>query len=87
MMVEVKVLNHNGQGSKIFSIFSSKSSGRYIMEIRLNKGLNLDMRCIKKSKIVENFTLDLNFEYIFDFSHSLIPFLLISLFVNLLSNF
>lgn len=29
MVVEVKVLNHNGQGSKIFSIFSSKSSGIY----------------------------------------------------------
>lgn len=29
MMVEVKVLNHNGRGSKIFSIFSSKSSGIY----------------------------------------------------------
>lgn len=29
MMVEVKVLNHNGRGSKIFSIFFSKSSGIY----------------------------------------------------------
>lgn len=29
MVVEVKVLNHNGRGSKIFSIFSSKSSGIY----------------------------------------------------------
>lgn len=29
MVVEVKVLNHNGRGLKIFSIFSSKSSGIY----------------------------------------------------------
>lgn len=29
MVVEVKVLNHNGRGSKIFSIFSSKSSRIY----------------------------------------------------------
>lgn len=29
MVIEVKVLNHNGRGSKIFSIFSSKSSGIY----------------------------------------------------------
>lgn len=29
MVVEVKVLNHNGRGSKIFLIFSSKSSGIY----------------------------------------------------------
>lgn len=28
VVVEVRVLNHNGRGSEIFSIFSSKSNGR-----------------------------------------------------------